>query len=589
MSIYLDYFGLTEPPFAITPDPRYVYLSRRHEDALAHLLYGIGQGGSGGFVQLTGEVGTGKTTLCRCLLEQVPEKTRIALILNPMLKPRDLLQAICDELKLQHGRSDSSRELVNRLYEHLLKAHADGERVVLVIDEAQNMSRDSLEQVRLLTNLETHTDKLLQIILLGQPELRELLARQELRQLAQRITARYHLQPLDQEETETYVKHRLAVAGCKRPLFKRGAYQALYKLSGGVPRLINILADRALLGAYASDSDKITSDLIKQADREVSGDEQQASSNWFGSRPWLTAALVAVLISASYAGYHMWPATDKPVTDRPVTEQKNTAINQAEHNLTDHASGSIENTPETIVGSQPGPGEQHDDSTTLLVATRSDISDISMQSWLSTARSGQVWSRWANLWRLDNDRVIQACAQVGDSATDTEDELPVTGVFCTQQPGGWSRIRQLNLPVLIELNNSVTPLLVEGLHSDEVLLHNGAERRWWSINALRDYWDGGYTAVCPGSTLAWKQGMQAAEIQRLKQLASELPEQPFRGSLDEQFDTEFASWVAGFQTRNGLISDSVLGQESKLFLCAASAGTPRLLTSSAATAVAEGE
>lgn len=584
MSIYLDYFDLTEPPFAITPDPRYVYLSRRHEDALAHLLYGIGQGGSGGFVQLTGEVGTGKTTLCRCLLEQVPEKTRIALILNPMLKPRDLLQAICDELKLQHGRSDSSRELVNRLYEHLLKAHADGERVVLVIDEAQNMSRDSLEQVRLLTNLETHTDKLLQIILLGQPELRELLARQELRQLAQRITARYHLQPLDQEETETYVKHRLAVAGCKRPLFKRGAYQALYKLSGGVPRLINILADRALLGAYASDSDKITSDLIKQADREVSGDDQLVNSNWFGSRPWLTAVLVAALISASYAGYHMWPGADSS-----VAEQENGTINQDGYKLVDHSSEPTNNTPEVIVGDKADQGEQIYDSTTSLIAIPSDTTEISIQSWLAATQSGQVWSRWAGIWRLDNHRVIQACAQLGDASTDEEGERPVTGIFCTQQPGGWSRIRQLSLPVLIELNNSVAPLLVEGLHSDEVLLHNGIERRWWSINTLRDHWNGGYTAVCPGSTLVWKQGMQAAEVQRLKQLASELPEQPFRGSLDEQFDTEFARWVAGFQIRNGLISDSVLGQESKLFLCAASAGTPRLLTSSAAILVAEGE
>lgn len=612
MSIYLDYFGLTEPPFAITPDPRYVYLSRRHEDALAHLLYGIGQGGSGGFVQLTGEVGTGKTTLCRCLLEQIPAKTRIALILNPMLKPRDLLQAICDELGLQHGRSDSSRELVNRLYAHLLKAHADGERVVLVIDEAQNMSRDSLEQVRLLTNLETPTDKLLQIILLGQPELRELLARQELRQLAQRITARYHLQPLDSEETEIYVRHRLAVAGCKQPIFKRGAYKTLYQLSGGVPRLINILADRALMGAYASDSDKITSDLIKQAGREVSGDYQQISTHWFSARPWLTAALAAVLISASYAGYRMWPNTSN---DARLTETTTESLgSQSGQSQDTHDSPSGSQDIHNLIGSEDRSQDSHDsgladgadqdlaiglgqslsqDSHNLgqsqVDIVENGLTNISMQDWLNTAQSEQLWSRWAGLWRLDQARITQACEQLNDDNSTASENLPVTGVFCTQQPGGWSRIRQLNLPVLIELNNNANPLLVEGLGDREVLLHNGAQRRWWPISELRDRWSGGYTAVCPGSVEAWRQGMQAAEIQRLKQLASELPEQPYRGALDEQYSVEFSTWIAGFQTRNGLASDSVLGQESKLFLCAASAGTPRLLTSSAANLLAEGE
>ncbi|MDX1698695.1 MAG: AAA family ATPase, partial [Thiohalobacterales bacterium] len=212
--MYLQYFGLDEPPFAITPDPAFVYLSDRHRDALAHLLFGVGQGGSGGFVQLTGEVGTGKTTLCRCLLEQVPEGTHIALILNPMVTPVELLTAICEELQIPVADAGgSAKELVDRLTRYLLEAHQDGARVVVVIDEAQNLAPEALEQVRLLTNLETARDKLLQIILIGQPELRELLARDDLRQLAQRITARYHLQPIQASETDAYIRHRLQVCG----------------------------------------------------------------------------------------------------------------------------------------------------------------------------------------------------------------------------------------------------------------------------------------------------------------------------------------------------------------------------------------
>ena len=196
--MYLEHYGLSEPPFSITPDPRFVFLSERHRDALAHLLFGIGQGGGGGFVQLTGEVGTGKTTLCRLLLEQLPENTRVALVLNPRLTPVELLETICEELHLDlEGRRGSLKALVDALNAYLLDAYAQGLRVVLIIDEAQNLSVDALEQVRLLTNLETPTQKLLQIVLLGQPELRAMLARDELRQLAQRITARYHLTPLD--------------------------------------------------------------------------------------------------------------------------------------------------------------------------------------------------------------------------------------------------------------------------------------------------------------------------------------------------------------------------------------------------------
>jgi general secretion pathway protein A len=266
----LESYGLAEPPFSITPDPRFVYLSERHRDALAHLHYGITQGGGGGFVQLTGEVGTGKTTLCRLLLEQLPDNVRVALVLNPLLSPVELLETIAEELRLDlQGVRGSLKGLYDRLNAYLLEAYAQGLRVVVIIDEAQNLSKEALEQVRLLTNLETPTQKLLQMVLLGQPELRELLARPELRQLAQRITARFHLTPLDAEDVEAYVRHRVAVAGATRFPFTRLAVKRLYHHSGGVPRLVNVIAERALLAGYARHENPVGERLVDLAAREV--------------------------------------------------------------------------------------------------------------------------------------------------------------------------------------------------------------------------------------------------------------------------------------------------------------------------------
>ncbi|MGL6290390.1 MAG: AAA family ATPase [Silanimonas sp.] len=266
----LEYYGFAEAPFSITPDPRFVYLSERHRDALAHLHYGITQGGGGGFVQLTGEVGTGKTTLCRLLLEQLPENVRVALVLNPLLSPVELLEAIAEELRLDIAAVRGSlKGLYDRLNAYLIDAYAQGLRVVVIIDEAQNLSKDALEQVRLLTNLETPTQKLLQMVLLGQPELRDMLEKPELRQLAQRITARFHLTPLDADEVDAYVRHRVAVAGATRFPFTRLAVKRLHQHSGGVPRLVNVIAERALLAGYARDEHPVGERLVDLAAREV--------------------------------------------------------------------------------------------------------------------------------------------------------------------------------------------------------------------------------------------------------------------------------------------------------------------------------
>ena len=251
--MYYRYFGLQEAPFSIAPNPQYLFMSAQHRDALAHLLYGVGAGG--GFILLTGEVGTGKTTVTRCLLEQVPDNTDIAIILNPALDAIELLASVCDELGIEQGDAQhppSLKTLTDKLHHYLLESHARGRNTVLLIDEAQQLKTDVLEQIRLLTNLETNTKKLLQIILVGQPELTALLARNELRQLNQRITARYQIKPLSLEETQAYIQHRLQVAGlpANQNLFTNKIIKGIHQKTDGLPRLINVLCDRILLGTY---------------------------------------------------------------------------------------------------------------------------------------------------------------------------------------------------------------------------------------------------------------------------------------------------------------------------------------------------
>src|SRR2546425_995515 len=263
--MYAPFFGLKQEPFSIAPDPRYLFMSERHREALAHLLYGVGDGG--GFVLLTGEIGAGKTTVCRCFLEQIPRRCNVAYIFNPKLTVTELLKSVCDEFRIPYQHegpgTPTVKDYIDPLNEFLLKTHAVGQNNVLIIDEAQNLSADVLEQLRLLTNLETSERKLLQIILIGQPELRAMLARPELEQLAQRVIARFHLEALSEVETSQYVRHRLSVAGLKTANpFDRKAMRRIHRLSRGVPRRINLLCDRALLGAYASGKASVDSKIV---------------------------------------------------------------------------------------------------------------------------------------------------------------------------------------------------------------------------------------------------------------------------------------------------------------------------------------
>jgi general secretion pathway protein A len=310
--MYAPFFGLNQKPFSIAPDPRYLFMSERHREALAHLLYGV-QGG-GGFVLLTGEIGAGKTTVCRCFLEQIPAQTNVAYIFNPKLTVVELLTTICHEfgvlppLGALPGTPPTVKDHVDALNAFLLRAHAAGQSNVLIIDEAQNLSPDVLEQLRLLTNLETNERKLLQIILIGQPELREMLERPELEQLAQRVIARFHLEALSEKETAQYVAHRLAVAGLKGALpFDAAALRRVHQLTRGVPRRINLLCDRALLGGYASGKARIDRAIVDKAAAEVFGLRALARRprrHWPGALAFGTA--VGVLAAAAAMGAVQW-------------------------------------------------------------------------------------------------------------------------------------------------------------------------------------------------------------------------------------------------------------------------------------------
>ena len=346
--MYQGYFGLNNAPFSIVPDHRVVYMSESHRDAVAHLLYSLKQ--SGGFVQLTGEVGTGKTTVSRYLLQHLPENIDVALLLNPRINEKEMIETICDELDVPYPPAATLKQLLSSLNEYLLRSHAAGRHTVLIIDEAQNLSREVLEQVRLLTNLETSTDKLLQIILIGQPELVKILGRHDLRQLSQRIVGRFKLEPLSLEETREYIRYRLKQAGCERPLFTASAVRRIHKYSGGVPRVINVLCDTALMGAYSRNQDKVGRKEVTTAAKEILPEPPKRASwirRWFPFAA-LASALVAFAIGLQSTGA-MSRMTDKLMSawrldsptnllDKLAVERKSEVHNEAKNDQQEEVS-----------------------------------------------------------------------------------------------------------------------------------------------------------------------------------------------------------------------------------------------------------
>jgi general secretion pathway protein A len=457
--MYLGYYGLHEAPFSITPDPRFVHLSERHRDALAHLLFGIDKGGSGGFVQLTGEVGTGKTTLSRLLLEQLPADTRIALVLNPRQAAVELLETICEELHIDiEGRRGSSKALVDALNVYLLDAYAQGLRVVVLIDEAQNLPADALEQVRLLTNLETHTQKLLQILLLGQPELRDMLARPELRQLAQRITARYHLTPLDARGTETYLRHRWRVAGGSRFPFTAKAVQRLHARAGGVPRLLNVIAERALLAGYARDAAQIDARLVDAAAKEVL--PASARRTWW---PWIAAAALVVAAVAA------------------------TQFQRAQH---PEATRAPSLTASSASATNPLPGH------TAIPITSLDAIGLTRLIGATGETPLPAWQAMLALWQLPVDSITVDPAGPCSPATNLE-------IHCVQGDASLETLLALDRPVLLRLHqaNSDAWAMLLGADARRTRLRIGNRTLDIDRVQLLARWNGRYASLWRGPAM----------------------------------------------------------------------------------------
>lgn len=324
--MYQQYFGLSSSPFSIAPDPSYLFLSDKHREALAHLIYGVSD--QGGFVVLTGEVGTGKTTICRCLLQQIPNNSDIAFIINPKQSVNQLLQSMFNDLSLAFEKGATSKELIDQLNHYLLDAHARGRNTILIIDEAQNLSTDVLEQLRLLTNLETNEKKLLQLLLLGQPELNDLLAKPELRQLSQRVTARYHLAPLSKSEVTEYIEHRLSIASCRSAIFPDAAIQQVYKYSNGIPRVINLICDRCLLGTYATNNSQVSKNIVRNAVKEIFPVNKRKTFHW--KSPWVLigAMLVITLLAIIVVQQQHHDQKLLPANNPPAQQETENASSQ---------------------------------------------------------------------------------------------------------------------------------------------------------------------------------------------------------------------------------------------------------------------
>lgn len=545
----LDFYGLAEPPFSLTPDPRFVFLSDRHRDALAHLVYGIGQGGAGGFVQLTGEVGTGKTTLSRLLLEQLPDHVRPALILNPRLSPVELVEAIAEELGVDLSTvRGSPKGVVDALNRALLEAHAAGQGVVAIIDEAQNLSDEALEQVRLLTNLETARQKLLQIVLLGQPELRDKLAQPHLRQLAQRVTARYHLAPLDADETEAYLRHRIAVAGGKRFPFAPDAVRALHRHSGGVPRLINILADRALLAGYVADAETIGRAMVDHAAREVRGAAPAAGRR---AGAWRGIAIVGggVALVAAALAWWMTRAPD-PATTAPVVAARLSA---------DAAPAAEAAAPTATV--EDGPAQPPADA--LAEAIAAVAPDAREATWRS------LLGRW--------DAVV---TDVAAAARCPPRIRP--GLRCTRVNQTLARLAVLDRPVVLVLRRDAAEVHAQlvGWRGERVVVDLGAGLREVAPDRLAAFWGGEALAVwresepLPATIAEGDRGAPVAwvhrQLERFDRLAA--PREAAR-----VFDAATTEAVRGLQSEFGLAVDGIVGPETQWLLSTRDAGGPRLV------------
>ncbi|EAQ99438.1 ExeA family protein [Congregibacter litoralis] len=531
--MYYQYFGLNEAPFSIAVNPRYLYMSPRHRDALAHLLYGVGAGG--GFILLTGEVGTGKTTINRCLIEQLPDNADIAIVLNPALDARDMLATVCEELGIGFDADNPGlKDLSDALHRFLLANHSKGRKTVLMIDEAQHLSFDVLEQIRLLTNLETSDEKLLHIILIGQPELAMKLARPELRQLNQRITARFDLQPLTPDETAAYIRHRLHIAGLPagRELFPRALVRAIHKESSGVPRVINLLCDRMLLGAYGRDSDRLDRELLKQAVDEVMGVAGAGSSP--GGSPWRAPALIgsAILALALIA----WLAL--PVVTTPETQVMNGASLPQSVPVPEDSTRTTAAEPSATAAEPPAV----------------DVAEPEADPWRLSPEAGA--SALGALYGADKAMPVNPCAA---ELRDLQCEKRVVE--------SWNQLLTEGRPALLGLLDEQRfeqRALLLAIDDKRALLRAPGGPQSIPLERLAPLWTGTvwqFWRLSPGVGRTLQRGDRGDDVARVAALFARLDGQ-IQPLTEMLFDPRLEARVKLFQQQQGLRADGVLGENT---------------------------
>jgi general secretion pathway protein A len=573
--MYTEYFKLNEPPFSLTPDPRYLFMSERHREGLAHLFYGVQQ--PGGFVQLTGEIGSGKTTLSRCLVRQLPHDTDVALILNPRLTAIELLATVCDELQIPYpAETQSIKVLIDALNKHLLKSHDQHRRTVLIIDESQNLSGDVLEQIRLLTNLETSQEKLLQIILIGQPELLTVLKSAELKQIAQRITARYHLLALSRQETYAYIRHRLLVAGRKDPLFTDSAMRCIYRLSAGMPRVINILCDRSLLGAYALDKRQVTAAIVRRASRETRGAvplPRRLRFDWLLSLVGLLALVATGAILFHSTGLRFWrqdktalhPAQNSAAKIRGTAPKSSGQTVKADPlNAADPPKPELRANPgPEILKKLPLYGT---DATTAPSKTRLiDLLSDPSRGALSAAFS-DLYARWGIQYPLSPSELGCKTAQAH-------------GFECLFLVGGWPRLRRFDIPAILEIllpTVNRKRVTLTGLSGETATLSIGGHEYSFPVSEIDQVWDG-------SSIILWKPpfpppyqlapGAQGTGVAWVRRTLDSLDKRQPAADGSDIYDDELRRRILSFQRNRALIQDGLVGNETLVRLTLALEGS----------------
>lgn len=567
--MYTSFFGLNEKPFSITPDPRYLFMSERHGEALAHLVYGVTE--SGGFIQLTGEVGTGKTTLVRTLLlNRMPDNADVAVVLNPQLSVLEFLATIAEELHIdvQHNKG-SIKAQTDALNRHLLKAHAQGRRTILVVDEAQNLSPAVLEQVRLLTNLETAKQKLLQIILIGQPELRELLARNDLRQLAQRITGRYHLEPLTQEETAHYIEHRLKVAGALGEVFDSGAKKEAFRLSQGVPRLINVICDRALLGAYSRESRQVDRRLVRRAAAEVRG--QLDGSTWL--KP---VAMAASVVGLAIIAATIWSGSRQHTAPPALAVTADEAFTEA----TPVEAPAAENTGPDAMATAAAADDTGQDTTGKVLAPVEPEPSLDEQLELATelTSTSTAFSTLFDVWGLEYDKSGESgCTQASSF-----------GLECLYQRGSWSGLRQMDRPAvltLVDRGGRSHQVVLMAIHGSTADLSIGGVLVTHPVESITGAWFGQYLMLWrppTGRAVSLGPNSRGAEVLWLRESLAAIDDQYVsENPSSDVYDAELEQIVRSFQRAHRLDVDGLAGKQTQIIINSLLGvdGTPRLNTS----------